>query len=96
MTVSEKAMYLNTEAAACETPYLVLGLVLVAVAVLFYFFRFPEVKDQTTTIKARQFFAGFKYSHLKWAVSSAVLLCRRAGLRNQLFYQDGKTGCRHR
>src|SRR3954447_19758307 len=44
MSASQKALYLNTEAVAVKTPYLVLGLVLVAVAVLFYFFRFPEVK----------------------------------------------------
>jgi FHS family L-fucose permease-like MFS transporter len=70
MTTSQKAIYFNTEAAAVKTPYLVLGLILVAVAVLFYFFRFPEVKDNSTTVRARQFFAGFKYSHLKWAVLS--------------------------
>ena len=68
MAIAEKANYLNNEAAAVKLPYLLLGLVLVTVAVLFYFFKLPEVKDDSKTVRAREFFAAFRYKHLKWAV----------------------------
>lgn len=68
MPTAERLAYLNTEAAAVKVPYLILGIVLVTVAVLFYFFRFPEVKDDSKIAKAKDFFAAFKYKHLKWAV----------------------------
>lgn len=68
MPAAQKIAYLNTEAAAVKTPYLILGTVLVLVAVLFLFFHFPEVKDETKVAKPSQFFKAFKHRHLTWAV----------------------------
>ncbi len=70
MAIAEKAAYLDHEAAAVKLPYLLLGLVLVIVAVFFYSFKLPEVKDDSRTVKAKEFLAVFKYNHLKWAVTA--------------------------
>ncbi|HSU49520.1 MAG TPA: L-fucose:H+ symporter permease [Segetibacter sp.] len=68
MTAVARNAYLSSEAAAVKMPYIILGVVLVAVAVFFYFFRLPEVKDDSRLVKPKDFFTAFKYRHLKWAV----------------------------
>ncbi|MEO6733607.1 MAG: L-fucose:H+ symporter permease [Ferruginibacter sp.] len=68
MPAAEKLSYLNSEASAVKLPYIILGAVLVLVAVLFYFFHFPEVKDDTTVSKPMEFVRTLKHRHLAWAV----------------------------
>jgi MFS transporter, FHS family, L-fucose permease len=68
MQAAERITYLNAEAASVKMPYLVLGMVLVAVAVLFYFFRFPEVKDDAKLVRPSEFIRAFRHKHLTWAV----------------------------
>lgn len=68
MPAAERLAYLNSEASSVKLPYTILGGVLLLVALLFYFFRFPEVKDNSQGIKARQFFTAFRHKHLSWAV----------------------------
>jgi FHS family L-fucose permease-like MFS transporter len=68
MEAAEKVAYLNSEAAAVKLPYIILGCVLLAVAILFYFFHFPEVKDDSKTARPSQFIKAFRHKHLTWAV----------------------------
>ncbi|MDB5249212.1 MAG: fucP 3 [Segetibacter sp.] len=68
MPDAERLTYLNHEASAVKLPYILLGVVLVLVAVLFYFFKFPEVRDDSKSVKGSSFFNAFKYKHLTWAV----------------------------
>jgi FHS family L-fucose permease-like MFS transporter len=68
MPAAEKLLYLNHEAAAVKSPYLILGCVLVFVAVLFYFFHFPEVKDESKAARASDFSKALRHRHLAWAV----------------------------
>lgn len=68
MPSAERLAYLNQEAAAVKMPYIILGCVLVFVAILFYFFHFPEVKDDTKVAKPSQFIKAFRHRHLTWAV----------------------------
>jgi MFS transporter, FHS family, L-fucose permease len=68
MPASERMAYLNSEASSVKMPYTILGGVLLLVALLFYFFRFPEVKDNNQGVKAKQFFTAFRHKHLSWAV----------------------------
>jgi MFS transporter, FHS family, L-fucose permease len=68
MPSAERLSYLNHEAAAVKMPYTILGAVLLLVAILFYFFKFPEVKDDTKVVKTKEFFTAFRYKHLTWAV----------------------------
>jgi FHS family L-fucose permease-like MFS transporter len=64
-----RTTYLNHEAAAVKLPYIVLGCVLVAVAVLFFFSKLPEVKAaEAEPSEGGGFFAVLKHRHLTWAV----------------------------
>lgn len=61
--------YFMEEAASVKIPYLILGCVLVAVAILFWFIKFPEIKMVNKTgEKTGSFFSALKHKHLKWAV----------------------------
>jgi FHS family L-fucose permease-like MFS transporter len=64
-----RSTYLNHEAAAVKLPYIVLGCVLVAVSVLFFFSKLPEVKAAEAELsEGGGFFAVLKHRHLTWAV----------------------------
>ena len=68
MPAAERLAYLNAEASSVKMPYIVLGSVLLIVAVLFYFVRLPEVKDDSKVAKLSQFVKAFRHRHLTWAV----------------------------
>jgi MFS transporter, FHS family, L-fucose permease len=68
MSNIDRLAYLNSEASSVKVPYMILAGVLVLVAILFYFFHLPEVKDETKVAKPSEFFKAFKHKHLKWAV----------------------------
>ena len=68
MPADIKTNYLASEANAVKLPYIILGAVLLLVAILFYFFKFPEVKDETTVAKPVAFLKAFRHRHLTWAV----------------------------
>lgn len=68
MPEAERLAYLASEADAVKMPYIVLGAVLLVVAVLFFFVKLPEMKDDTKVVKPSDFKRAFKYKHLTWAV----------------------------
>ena len=68
MPVAEKLAYLNMESASVKTPYIIIACGFLLVAVLFYFFHLPEVKDDNKTAKLSEFIKAFRHKHLSWAV----------------------------
>lgn len=69
MPEASKASVLLEEAAAVKLPYTILGIVLVLVAILFYFMHLPTMKVENTEEKIKPgFFSVLKFSHLSWAV----------------------------
>ncbi|MDO9373587.1 MAG: L-fucose:H+ symporter permease [Ferruginibacter sp.] len=68
MPLDVKEGYLANEANAVKLPYIILGVVLLSVAILFCFFKFPEVKDETRIAKPMAFIKAFRHRHLSWAV----------------------------
>lgn len=68
MPVTEKLAYLNMESASVKTPYIFIACGFLLVAVLFYFFHLPEVKDDNKTTKFSEFVKAFRHKHLSWAV----------------------------
>lgn len=68
MPVTEKLAYLNMESAAVKTPYIFIACGFLLVAILFYFFHLPEVKDDNKTAKFSEFVKAFRHKHLSWAV----------------------------
>ena len=76
--------YIQHETEAMRLPYLVLGLLLVVVALVFVFTKFPKIADENDSEKTGKEaklidFAVLKHSHLRWGVIA------------QFFYNGGQT-----
>jgi len=71
MTEVDRLSYLMGEAASVKTPYLVLGLVLLLVAVVFMFVKLPEIKEEgpdTDENSKTGLFSVLRHKHLAFAV----------------------------
>lgn len=69
MPAAELQAYLANEAASVKMPYLVLGLIILAVAVVFYFTKMPDVKDENVEGSEGASFGGaLKSIQLKWGI----------------------------
>jgi FHS family L-fucose permease-like MFS transporter len=68
MPVADKIAYLNMESSAVKMPYILIACAFLLVALLFYFFHLPEVKDDNKTAKLSEFAKAFRHKHLTWAV----------------------------
>lgn len=69
MSSTELNAYLASEAASVKMPYLILGLIILAVAILFYFTRMPDVKDEDKEgVEKSSFAAAFKSMKLRWGI----------------------------
>lgn len=66
MTETARKAALAMEAYTVKTPYTILGIVLILIAVIFYFIQLPDIRESTNhkaTIKET-----LQHSHLRWAV----------------------------
>jgi FHS family L-fucose permease-like MFS transporter len=69
MTEVNRTAYFYEEAASVKMPYIILGLVLLVIAVLFFFIRLPEIKTKSIDGEAKgSFFGALRHRHLRWAV----------------------------
>lgn len=69
MSPSELHTYLLEEAASVKMPYLILGLIILAVAVVFYFTNMPDVKDEDKEGSEGASFGGaLKSMRLRWGI----------------------------
>lgn len=69
MTEIKRTSYFLEEAASVKIPYTILGLVLLLIAILFYFVHLPEIKTQSIDGEAKgSFFGALRHKHLRWAV----------------------------
>jgi FHS family L-fucose permease-like MFS transporter len=69
MTDAARDAYLQSEASAVKLPYIILAVVLVLVAILFYFVSFPEIKSQSKEpTTGGSFFGVLKHKHLLMGV----------------------------
>ena len=63
--------YKLEEAASVKMPYLVLGLIILAVAVIFYFTKMPDVKEDNAAADATtSFSSALKSLNLKWGIAA--------------------------
>ncbi len=71
-TMSEAArkIALASEASSVKMPYIVLGIVLLCIAVLFVFIHLPKIKNETEGTSSKSIFHAFKHRNLTWAVVS--------------------------
>jgi len=69
MTEASRNSYFLEEAASVKTPYISLGIILLVIAVIFYFIHLPEIKTKSIDGEAKgSFFGALRHKHLKWAV----------------------------
>ncbi|TPG36182.1 L-fucose:H+ symporter permease [Flavobacterium pectinovorum] len=69
MAPAELHAYVLEEAASVKMPYLILGLIILAVAVVFYFTNMPDVKDEDKEGADGASFAGaLKSKRLRWGI----------------------------
>lgn len=69
MTPELQHAYIVSEAASVKMPYLVLGLIILAVAVIFFFTKMPDVKEDATEGSDESSFSGaLKSMRLRWGI----------------------------
>jgi len=69
MTEAGRNNYFLEEAASVKTPYITLGIILLVIAVIFYFIHLPEIKTKSIDGEAKgSFFGALRHKHLRWAV----------------------------
>lgn len=60
--------YLSGEAASVKMPYLILGIIILIVAVIFYFTKLPDIKHEETYGGKSGFASALKSKRLKWGI----------------------------
>lgn len=69
MPEADKISYFTTEAASVKGPYLIIAIILLVLALVFYFMKFPEVEEKgNTEQESGSFLAAWKYPGLRLAV----------------------------
>ncbi len=70
----DKLVYLASEAASVKLPYTILGGFLLFLAIIFYFIKFPEFKNDNHTEPNGSIKNALKHKHLVWAVIAQFFL----------------------
>lgn len=68
MTPQALDAYLAAEAATVKGPYLILGIIILAVALIFAFTKLPEISEEKEGGNESSFANAFRHKHLIWAV----------------------------
>jgi len=68
MSDQVKKVALATEAYTVKTPYTILGIVLLVIAVLFYFINLPDLRSKEINNENQSLLKTFRHKHLSWAV----------------------------
>ena len=66
MTDQAREMYLQSEADSVKTPYIIIAIVILIVALLFLLTKLPDIKEEKA--ERRNLFQTFRHRHLTWAV----------------------------
>lgn len=68
MPETEKLAYLTEEAASVKTPYMIIGIILLVLAALFFIMKFPDVKENSKNKTKGGFFDALQFPTLRWAI----------------------------
>ncbi len=107
MTEAARKMALASEAASVKMPYLILGLVLVLVAILFAIVHLPKLNTGAGHASSKSIFHALKHKHLAWAVAAQffyvgaqvsvfslfILYAEKSALLDQVTAADYLAGC---
>lgn len=64
----EKQAYMLEEASTVKAPYLILGILIIVVAILFIFTKLPDIKEEENAQEKSSFSHVLGHSHLRWAI----------------------------
>ncbi len=70
MSETVKKVALATEAYSVKTPYTILGIVLLVIAILFYFIQLPDIRNKEVSNENGSLLKTFRHKHLSWAVTA--------------------------
>ncbi len=68
MSDSIRKVALATEAYSVKTPYTILGIVLLVIAIVFYFIQLPDIRNKQVNNENQSLLKTFRHKHLSWAV----------------------------
>lgn len=68
LSETAKQAYIQAETALVKGPYLVLGLIILVVAILFFFTKLPDIKEVNEGESSKGFFGSLKHKNVSWAV----------------------------
>ena len=68
MLPPDKEAYLLQEAGSVKGPYLVLGIIIIIVALLFIFTKLPDIKENKDEIEGSNIRHALRHRHLSWAI----------------------------
>lgn len=68
LSANARLAYIHAETALVKGPYLVLGLIILVVAVLFFFTKLPEIKEEDKGESSKGFLGALKHKNVSWAV----------------------------
>lgn len=68
MTEAARKIALASEASSVKTPYFILGIILVLIAIVFAFTKLPVIQNEEGDVSSKNIFHAFKHRHLSWAV----------------------------
>lgn len=68
MSESARKIALASEASTVKTPYIILGIVLILIAVIFGFTKLPKIEVENKKASSKTVFHALKHRHLSWAV----------------------------
>lgn len=69
MTMAARKIALATEAYSVKMPYTVLAIVLLVIAIIFYFIKLPDIRVKSTSPQ-KSFLSTFRHRHLTWAIGT--------------------------
>ena len=71
MPVTERLTYLAGEADAVKMPYIILGIVLLIITVLFIVAKLPEIKEEgNEKVSLKQFTRALRHNKLRWSIAA--------------------------
>ncbi len=68
LSEAARLAYIQAETSLVKGPYIVLGGIILAVAILFFFTKLPDIKEDDTSEKSAGFIGVLKHSQVRWAV----------------------------
>jgi FHS family L-fucose permease-like MFS transporter len=85
-------MYLTSEAQSVKMPYLILGILVLLVAVLFIVTKLPDVKEGDDNNAGNNPLKAFKHKHLTWAVATQFFYVGAQVCVGSFFIKMARTG----